>query len=121
MVCNGYAEDVSSPSFCLRSTDTWFESTLLFYFYQLSENELEENILLNLHKKKWIDGLTLQCFDSHAKANEQIVQEMLDLAVKYNKAIQEEDWLPPEKLVIGNAGREDAKKDLEEHVVNFIS
>merc|ERR1712226_1166385 len=50
------------------------------------KNELEEKMLLNLHKKKWTDGLTLQRFDCHAKTNEQTVQEMLDLAVKYNKA-----------------------------------
>ncbi|GLJ18915.1 hypothetical protein SUGI_0338030 [Cryptomeria japonica] len=85
------------------------------------KNELEEKMLLNLHKKKWTDGLTLQRFDCHAKTNEQTVQEMLDLAVKYNKAVQEEDQLPPEKLAIANVGRQDAKKHLEEHVANLMS
>ncbi|XP_059310967.1 26S proteasome non-ATPase regulatory subunit 14 homolog [Lycium ferocissimum] len=58
------------------------------------KNELEEKMLLNLHKKKWTDGLTLQRFDAHSKTDEQTVQEMLNLAVKYNKAVQEEDELP---------------------------
>ena len=49
------------------------------------------------------------------------VQEMLNLAVKYNKAVQEEDELPPEKLAIANVGRQDAKKHLEEHVSNLMS
>lgn len=49
------------------------------------------------------------------------LQEMLNLAVKYNKAVQEEDELPPEKLVIANVGRQDAKKHLEEHVSNLMS
>lgn len=31
-------------------------------------------MLLNLHKKKWTDGLTLQRFDTHSKTNEQTVQ-----------------------------------------------
>lgn len=31
-------------------------------------------MLLNLHKKKWTDGLTLKRFDSHSKTNEQTVQ-----------------------------------------------
>lgn len=48
-------------------------------------------------------------------------QEMLDLAIKYNKAVQEEDELPPEKLAIVNVGRQDAKKHLEEHVSNLMS
>nr|XP_016479407.1 PREDICTED: 26S proteasome non-ATPase regulatory subunit 14 homolog [Nicotiana tabacum] len=85
------------------------------------KNELEEKMLLNLHKKKWTDGLTLQRFDAHSKTNEQTVQEMLNLAVKYNKAVQEEDELPPEKLAIANVGRQDAKKHLEEHVSNLMS
>ncbi|XP_057718951.1 26S proteasome non-ATPase regulatory subunit 14 homolog [Arachis stenosperma] len=85
------------------------------------KNELEEKMLLNLHKKKWTDGLTLRQFDSHSKTNEQTVQEMLSLATKYNKAVQEEDELPPEKLAIANVGRQDAKKHLEEHVSNLMS
>ncbi|KAE8659096.1 26S proteasome non-ATPase regulatory subunit 14 [Hibiscus syriacus] len=101
------------------------------------KNELEEKMLLNLHKKKWTDGLTLRRFDTHSKTNEQTVQwvscfkevafrtfaqkEMLNLAMKYNKAVQEEDELPPEKLAIVNVGRQDAKKHLEEHVSNLMS
>ncbi|KAG8499042.1 hypothetical protein CXB51_005478 [Gossypium anomalum] len=85
------------------------------------KNELEEKMLLNLHKKKWTDGLTLRRFDTHSKTNEQTVQEMLNLAIKYNKAVQEEDELPPEKLAIANVRRQDAKKHLEEHVSNLMS
>jgi hypothetical protein len=38
------------------------------------KNELEEKMLLNLHKKKWTDGFVLRPFDVHSKTNEQIVQ-----------------------------------------------
>ena len=38
------------------------------------KNELEEKMLLNLHKKKWTDGLTLERFDTHSKTNEVTVQ-----------------------------------------------
>jgi hypothetical protein len=31
-------------------------------------------MLLNLHKKKWTDGLILKRFDTHSKTNEQTVQ-----------------------------------------------
>uniref|UniRef100_A0A453EPH2 JAB1/MPN/MOV34 metalloenzyme domain-containing protein n=1 Tax=Aegilops tauschii subsp. strangulata TaxID=200361 RepID=A0A453EPH2_AEGTS len=85
------------------------------------KNELEEKMLLNLHKKKWTDGLILKKFDAHSETNEQTVQEMLSLAIKYNKAVQEEDELSPEKLAIANVGRQDAKKHLEEHVSNLMS
>jgi len=39
------------------------------------KNELEEKMLLNLHKKKkWADGLTLKPFEEHSKSNEQTVK-----------------------------------------------
>ncbi|KAI3891662.1 hypothetical protein MKX03_004997, partial [Papaver bracteatum] len=38
------------------------------------KNKLEEKMLLNLHKKKWTDGLTLQQFDYHSKTNDQTVE-----------------------------------------------
>lgn len=85
------------------------------------KNELEEKMLLNLHKKRWTDGLALRKFDEHSKQNEQIVQEMLELAAKYDKAVVEEDRLDPEKLAIVNVGRQDAKKHLEAHVSTLMS
>ncbi|KAF6134544.1 hypothetical protein GIB67_022284 [Kingdonia uniflora] len=95
------------------------------HYYSISinyrKNELEEKMLLNLHKKKWTDGLTLQRFDTHSKTNEQTVQEMLNLGIKYNKAVQEEDEVSPEMFAIANVGRQDAKKHLEEHVSNLMS
>jgi hypothetical protein len=38
------------------------------------KNELEEKMLLNLHKKKWTDGLILRRFDTHSKTNEETVE-----------------------------------------------
>lgn len=42
-------------------------------------------MLLNLHKKSWMEGLTLQDYSEHCKLNENIVKEMLELAKNYNK------------------------------------
>jgi 26S proteasome regulatory subunit N11 len=38
------------------------------------KNELEQKMLLNLHKKTWTDGLKLQDFEQHAKENEDLVK-----------------------------------------------
>jgi len=54
------------------------------------KNELEQQMLLNLHKKKWTHGLSLQDFVEHGKSNEKLVQEMLELAKNYNKGVQDE-------------------------------
>lgn len=44
-----------------------------------------DKMLLNLHKKSWMEGLTLQDYSEHCKLNETIVKEMLELAKNYNK------------------------------------
>lgn len=45
---------------------------------------------------------------------------MINLAIKYNNALQEEAELSPEKLAIANVGRQDAEKHVEEHVSNLM-
>uniref|UniRef100_A0ACB8G140 26S proteasome non-ATPase regulatory subunit 14 n=1 Tax=Sphaerodactylus townsendi TaxID=933632 RepID=A0ACB8G140_9SAUR len=73
-------------------------------------------MLLNLHKKSWMEGLTLQDYSEHCKLNETVVKEMLELAKNYNKAVEEEDKMTPEQLAIKNVGKQDPKRHLEEHV-----
>jgi 26S proteasome regulatory subunit N11 len=80
------------------------------------KNELEQKMLLNLHKKSWIDGLMLQDYNNHCSVNEKTVIEMLELAKSYNKAVEEEDKLTPEQLAIKNVGKQDPKRHLEENV-----
>lgn len=59
------------------------------HYYSISinyrKNELEQKMLLNLHKKTWMDGLTLAEYSEHSRLNENIVSEMLELAKNYNK------------------------------------
>jgi len=84
------------------------------------KNELEEKMLLNLHKKSWTDGLKVQQYDAHSSVNEKTVSELVNLAKLYNKAVVEEEELTPEKLAIANVGRQDAKKRLEENVQDLM-
>ena len=42
-------------------------------------------MLLNLHKKSWMDGLMLKDYNEHCKVNETTVKDMLVLAKTYNK------------------------------------
>jgi hypothetical protein len=46
---------------------------------------------------------------------------MVDLAIKYNKAVQEEDKVSAEKLQIQNVGKIDPKKHLEDGVTQVCS
>jgi len=85
------------------------------------KNELEQKMLMNLHKKKWTDGLTLTPFDQHSHLNEKTVTEMLDLAKQYQKAVQDEDKISDEKRVIANVGKLDPKRHLEQDVQILMS
>lgn len=59
------------------------------HYYSISinyrKNELEQKMLLNLHKKSWMDGLTLADYNEHSCLNASTVAEMLELAKNYNK------------------------------------
>jgi len=85
------------------------------------KNELEQKMLLNLHKKKWTDGLTVQKFDEHSAHNEKTVQTLLELAKSYQKAVHEEGKTTPEKAAIANVGKLDPKRHLEVDVQSLMA
>eukprot|EP00188_Purpureofilum_apyrenoidigerum_P004935 Plantae.Rhodophyta-Purpureofilum_apyrenoidigerum.ctg5977.p1 GENE.Plantae.Rhodophyta-Purpureofilum_apyrenoidigerum.ctg5977~~Plantae.Rhodophyta-Purpureofilum_apyrenoidigerum.ctg5977.p1 ORF type:complete len:318 (-),score=83.81 Plantae.Rhodophyta-Purpureofilum_apyrenoidigerum.ctg5977:696-1649(-) len=85
------------------------------------KNELEEKMLLNLHKKKWTDSLVVTDFEKHAETNEDTIGAMLELAKSYIDAVQEEQKLTPEKLAIARVGKVDAKKHLEQDIASLMS
>ncbi|KAL1931965.1 hypothetical protein VTP01DRAFT_9021 [Rhizomucor pusillus] len=90
------------------------------HYYSLAidyrKNELEEKMLLNLHKKNWTHGLTLENFTEHQEGNEESVKKMLSLAESYNKSVQEELTMTPEQLKTRHVGKQDPKRHLEENV-----
>merc|ERR1711915_971441 len=79
-------------------------------------NEKEQQMLLNLHKKSWLEGLTLQNYHEHSSLNEDTVKEILNLATAYNKSLEEEEKMTPEQLAIKNVGKLDPKRHLEDKV-----
>lgn len=85
------------------------------------KNELEQKMLLNLHKKGWVEGLVLDDFQLHEKNNQKIVEEMLELAKKYNKSVQDEEKLSKEKLAIYHVGKLDPKRHLEQDIEHLMA
>jgi 26S proteasome regulatory subunit N11 len=51
----------------------------------------------------------------------QVVKELKDLAERYDKAVVEEQELPPEKRIVANVGKMDAKKHLQNNVLGLMS
>jgi 26S proteasome regulatory subunit N11 len=94
------------------------------HYYSLGiayrKHELEERMLLNLHKKRWSDGFALERFDARGDKNAAAVGALRELAIKYDAAVVEEATLSKEKLAIVNVGRQDAKKHLEDDVAALM-
>eukprot|EP01105_Mastigella_eilhardi_P001987 TRINITY_DN1240_c0_g1_i1.p1 TRINITY_DN1240_c0_g1~~TRINITY_DN1240_c0_g1_i1.p1 ORF type:complete len:313 (-),score=106.96 TRINITY_DN1240_c0_g1_i1:79-1017(-) len=94
------------------------------HYYSLAidyrKNELEQKMLLNLHKKKWTDGLALVKFDQHSHENEEAMRQMADLAKQYHKLVQDED-ANPDKRALQTVGKLDAKKHLATSVETLMS
>jgi 26S proteasome regulatory subunit N11 len=99
------------------------------------KTELEQAMLMNLHKRNWTEGLKLRNFEVHKQENEKAVkvsliffcscerakaklrsQSMLSLSEAYNKSVQEESTLTAEQLKTRHVGKQDPKRHLEEAV-----
>lgn len=85
------------------------------------KNELEQKMLANLHKQKWTAGLTIPNYAGHAQHNETTVKELLDLAKGYNKAVQDEEGVPADQLIVQKVGKLDPKRHLEQNVQKLLS
>eukprot|EP00041_Stephanoeca_diplocostata_P020127 m.443270 g.443270 ORF g.443270 m.443270 type:complete len:310 (+) comp21483_c0_seq7:119-1048(+) len=95
------------------------------HYYSIAINyrkdELEQKMLLNLHKKGWESGLALAHYPDHCSHNETVIEEMLKLAKLYKTAVEEEDKLSKEELAIKNVGKQDPKRHLEAKVGLLMS
>mmetsp|Transcript_36145 Transcript_36145/g.84489 ORF Transcript_36145/g.84489 Transcript_36145/m.84489 type:complete len:257 (+) Transcript_36145:634-1404(+) len=85
------------------------------------KNELEEQMLMNLHKNNWTKGLIVDRYEDHQKQNETIVEKMLKLTVEYNERVQQEEGKTAEQIIVDNVGKIDPKKHLESSVSELMS
>jgi 26S proteasome regulatory subunit N11 len=90
------------------------------HYYSISityrKNELEQKMLLNLHKRKWLAGLELNDFTEHAKTNAETVKSVTELTRKYKDLIEDELKYSETELVVKNVGKVDPKKGLSKDV-----
>lgn len=95
------------------------------HYYSLNisyrKNELETQMLLNLHKKRWNDGLTLNNIDDHNKYNNENINRMLQLSNDYVKRLDEEEGKTMEQIQLLNVGKIDPKKHLEQYVDELLT
>jgi 26S proteasome regulatory subunit N11 len=85
------------------------------------KDELEQRMLMNLHKKTWSNGLRVQRSTEHRAATQATVTRMLSLAKQYKKRLEEEEGKTEEELIVLNAGKIDPKKHLEQDVEDLMT
>jgi len=85
------------------------------------KNELEEQMLMNLHKRNWTSGLQVQKYEDHQKTTEDIVERMVKLTKDYNERVQQEEGKTVEQILVDNVGKIDPKRHLEISVNDLMS
>ena len=85
------------------------------------KNELEEQMLMNLHKRGWTEGLTVQKFEDHATEAEEVLDKMLKLTEAYGERIRSEEGKTAEEVLVENVGKVDPRRHLEAGVGELMS
>jgi 26S proteasome regulatory subunit N11 len=88
------------------------------HYYSIGINyrktALEENMLMNLHKHVWTEGLQMEDFRVEGTRNADRLQKLVGLAEGYEKRVKEETELTKEQLKTRYVGKVDPKKHLED-------
>lgn len=85
------------------------------------KNELEEQMLMNLNKQKWTNGLMTKRFEDHHVSNEKLVENLATLSKAYHERVVEEEGKTAEEIEVMNVGKVDPKKRLENDVADLMS
>jgi len=85
------------------------------------KNELEEQMLMNLHRGSWTEGLKTVKYEEHSATNEKTVKAMIKLSKDYNDRVQQEDGKTAEEMTVENVGKVDPKRHLENHVADLMA
>lgn len=88
------------------------------HYYSIGINyrksALEENMLMNLHKHVWTEGLQMDDFRVEGNKNAERLQRLVGLSEGYEKRVKEESELTKDQLKTRYVGKVDPKKHLED-------
>nr|CAD2198563.1 unnamed protein product [Meloidogyne enterolobii] len=87
--------------------------------YRTTENE--QQMLLNLNKRSWMDSMMLEKYTVHCSTNQTSVEQLLKLAKLYKKSIEEEAKMTEEQIAIKNVGKQDPKRHLGDTVDKMLA
>lgn len=85
------------------------------------KNDFEMKMLENLNREQWSRSLKVMDFEENHKENEESLKKLSNLALMYNKWIQEEIEKKPEELVVSQVGRINPKNHLKMEIEESMS
>lgn len=85
------------------------------------KNDLEEQMLMNLHKKDWTSGMVIQKYEDHQKHTSQLMDQLTRLSKEYVTRVKEEEGRTPEEVEVLNVGKIDPKKHLDNDVNELMA
>jgi 26S proteasome regulatory subunit N11 len=85
------------------------------------KNDLEEQMLMNLHKKDWTSGLQIQKYEEHHKYTETVLEQLAKLSKDYVVRVKEEEGRSAEEVEVMNVGKVDPRKHLESDVHELLA
>ena len=95
------------------------------YYYSIvidwRKNELEEQMLMNLHKIDWSTGLKVQKFEDHQKQTVKMLDGMVRLTKDYCERVKEEEGKTAEEIEVANVGKIDPRRHLENDVHELMA
>jgi len=85
------------------------------------KNDLETKMLMNLHKKRWLKGLTLQKYQDQTINNETILSDLANQAETYAKRVADEEGKTVDEITVMTVGKMDPKKRIEAAVNTLMT
>jgi len=81
-----------------------------------NKNENDQNMLLNLYKKKWNHGLKNKLGSEIEKENKSCFSEIKRLSKEYKDWIKTENQKTTEEFTVSSVGKVDPKRHLIEQI-----
>lgn len=85
------------------------------------KNDLEEQMLMNLHKKDWTNGLLIKRYEEHQKSTDTMLETMVRLSKDYVSRVKEEEGKTAEEVEVTNVGKIDPKRHLDNDVHELMA
>jgi len=85
------------------------------------KNDLEEQMLMNLHKKDWTNGLLIKRYEDHQKSSDNMLEGIVRLSKDYVSRVREEEGRSAEEIEVMNVGKIDPKRHLDNDVHELMA